>query len=195
MVLRSTRKLNELTDAGIVSCHFPIQTTLDVMTFILATDGRDEDVTSAFDRYRKYLQASKERFPQGAYALATSDWYYDPEDHRSPHDACLEQFDLSEISAIEPGKGRWLSLTVRLLGAHHDGYIELRYPRVRSYSFTLEHGNRGHRDWRYDEFRVTDQGELIHEIEWWTAGKVGHWMIEASDLEFRWNPKTEKTSS
>lgn len=155
------------------------------MAFILAADGRDEDVTSAFDRYRQYLEASKDRFPQGAYALATSGWYYDPNDHRSPHDAWLEQFDLNEISATESGKGRWLSLTVRLLGAYHDGYVELRYPRVRSYSFALERGDRGHCDWRYDEFRVTDQGELIHEIEWGAPGKVGHWVIEASDLEFR----------
>jgi hypothetical protein len=159
------------------------------MTFILTADDRDGGATSAFDRYRRYLQASKDRFPKGAYGLATSEWYYDPKDHRSPHDARLEQFDLNEISATGPGQERSLSLTVKLLGAYHDGYIELRYPRVRSYSFALERGDRGHRDWRYDEFRVSERDELIHEIEWWAAGKVGHWMVEASDLEFRWIPK------
>jgi hypothetical protein len=81
-----------------------------------------------------------------------------------------------------------MSLSVRLLGAYHDGYIELHYPRVFAYAMNVGDGARGHRDWRYDELRVSDRGNLIHQIEWYGATGVGEWMIEASDLEFRWIP-------
>jgi hypothetical protein len=43
----------------------------------------------------------------------------------------------------------------------------------------------GHRDWLYDEFRVSDSGNIIHEIEWSGATQVGHWFIEAADVSFR----------
>jgi hypothetical protein len=159
------------------------------MAFVLSTDGRDEDVVGAFRRYRDYLQSSRNAFPPSAYALATSAWYFNPQDHRSPHDAWLETLDLSELSSGERGQERSLSLSVRLLGAYHDGFIELRYPRVFSYAFNVSHGESGHCDWRYDELRVSDQGNLIHEIEWCGARDTGVWTIEASDLEFRWTPK------
>lgn len=57
-------------------------------------------------------------------------------------------------------------MTIRLLGAYHDGYIELVYPDVYSDELAGMHVGRGHRDLRYDEFRVGEQGRVIHEIEW-----------------------------
>jgi hypothetical protein len=77
---------------------------------------------------------------------------------------------------------------VRLLGAYHDGHIELRYANVLRYELNVSDAERGHRDWRYDELRMSDRGHLIHEIEWRGASDVGIWVIEASDLEFRWLP-------
>jgi hypothetical protein len=160
------------------------------MAFVLAADGRDEDAVAAFRRYRDYLRPLRNAFPPSAYALATSDWYFNFADHRCPHDAWLETLDLRELSSGERGEGRSLSLSLRLLGAYHDGYIELRYPRVLSYGLNVSHGQHGHCDWRYDELRVSDQGDLIHEIEWCCARATGVWVIEASDLEFRWVPRT-----
>jgi len=49
----------------------------------------------------------------------------------------------------------------------------------------------GHDDWRYDEFRLADEGHLIHEIEWWGRGEVARWVIEASDVQFSWYPSVE----
>ena len=49
-----------------------------------------------------------------------------------------------------------------------------------------------HGNWRYDEFRVSELGHLLHEIEW--AGARGaqrrsfSWLIEADDIDFRWIP-------
>lgn len=159
------------------------------MTFILAADGRDDDVSNAFERYKAYLEASKNRFPPSAYELATSDWYFNFKDHRSPHDAWIEEVSLTEFASVERPRERELSLTVRLLGAYHDGLIELRYPRVLAYSMAVHASS--HRDWRYDELRVSDDGHLVHEIEWRGLHQTGHWLIEATDLEFRWLPKSE----
>jgi hypothetical protein len=69
---------------------------------------------------------------------------FDFDDHRCPHDAWLETLDLSELSSGERGRERNLSVSVRLLGAYHHGFIELRYPRVFSYTLNVSHSERGH---------------------------------------------------
>lgn len=157
------------------------------MAFILANDGRD---AAAFLRYRDYLASVKAAFPPSAYALATSDWYGDFKDHRCPHDAWLEELSLTEPASGPRNTGRTLSLRLRLLGAYHDGHIELVYPQVFRYSLDLKAGNTGHGDWRYDELRLSEDGHLIHEIEWWDfePTPTARWIIEASDVEYRWIP-------
>jgi hypothetical protein len=157
------------------------------MAFILARDGRDADVVGAFARYREYVASHGESFPRSAYALATSDWYFDPRDHRCPHDAWLESLSLTEAAPAQ-GESRSLSLRVRLLGAYRDGHIDLLYPRVFAYRFDVADGRQGHRDWRYDELRLSEDGHLIHEIEWRGLNEAGSWLIEASDVEYRWTP-------
>lgn len=156
------------------------------MVFILAADGIDRDAVDAFRRYRFYLEAERDRFPPSAFSLATSDWYFDPRDHRCPHDAWLEWASLSET---HDGAERVLGLRLRLRGAYHDGYIELHYARVFKYALTLDNGAQGHRDWRYDEFRLSERGHLLHEIEWSGQSGTGRWLVEASDIEFSWLPQ------
>jgi hypothetical protein len=134
-------------------------------------------------------------FPPSAYALATSDWYFNFNDHRSPHDSWLETMIMSEPASGERQQHRQVALTIRLLGAYHDGYIELRYPRVFSYALNLFDGERGHWDWRYDELRLSDQGRLIHEIEWCGLKETATWLIEASDMEFSWIPRATNPST
>ena len=79
-----------------------------------------------------------------------------------------------------------MAITIRLLGAYHDGNIELHYPRVFEYQFDSPGIEGGHRNWRYDELRVDTLGRLIHEIEWCGARTAATWRIVASDVEFRW---------
>jgi hypothetical protein len=121
--------------------------------------------------------------------LATSNWYFIPSDHRCPHDAWLGSLDMHEPASGKRSEIRNLSLTMRLLGAYQDGFIELRYPQVFSYRMDVDHSEQGHRDWRYDELRVSDDGHLLHEIEWCGTEETGHWLIEASDVLYRWIAK------
>jgi hypothetical protein len=166
------------------------------MVFILSNDGRDDKfpaVRTAFERYRNYLKQNEAAFPPRAHKLATSDWFHSPHDHRSPHDARLESLEIAEM----PGPKAHLrscSISVRLLGAHHDGHIKITYPRVLSYSFQSFMAGKvsSHGGWRYDEFRLSERGHLIHEIEWAGApgaqGKAFSWIIEADDIDFLWIP-------
>lgn len=156
------------------------------MTYILGAQ-RDGDFSDRpWNEYQKYLRENEKAFPPGAYALATSDWYFGFSDHRAPHDAWLEEFRLEEIGRGERGEERQMSLRVRLLGAYHDRILEFYYPVVFGYEIQKPRGYGGHFDWRYDEFRLGQNGSLIHEIEW--AGGPGYearWLIEASDVDFK----------
>ena len=161
------------------------------MSFILAAQRQSESAKAAFQEYREYLAAHAADFPSGAYCLATCDWYFNPHDHRCPHDAWLEGVSIAELGSGERSEERFTTLRVRLLGAYHDGFIELVYPSVFRYTLSSPSAVRGLGDWLYDEFRVSAAGHLIHEIEWagFHGAEGSRWIIEASDVEFHWSPK------
>ena len=162
------------------------------MSFILSAD-RQLDVIGAFHRYRQYLDRVKPSFPASLFELAASTWYFDPDDHRCPHDSWLEQFTLSE-SQTTPSN-RIVNGRMTLLGAYDDLILEFLYQAILRYDCDILDCSSGHRDWLYDEFRVSDAGNVIHEIEWSGATRVGHWLIEASDVIFRAVPVGEKTNN
>ena len=157
------------------------------MAYILGEqrDGNEAEATRLWHAYQRFLRENEAAFPPGAFALATSDWYYGFNDHRAPHDSWLEWAKFEEPASGDRQQHRHLSLRVRLLGAYHDVYLEFFYPVVYSYSLASQTSTGGHCDWRYDEFRLSPAGRLIHEIEW--AGPPGveaRWLIEASDVQF-----------
>src|SRR5262245_51550483 len=119
--------------------------------YILAPE-RDDDPEGAFARYAEYLRTESRRFPPGAYALATSDWYYGFADHRAPHDAWLQTLSVEENGSGTRREQRALALRIRLLGAYHDRELELFYPKVLAYDLRGGSVADGHGDWRYDEF-------------------------------------------
>lgn len=160
------------------------------MTFILAAqrDGSPAEMIANFKRYQAFLEGSRSRFPPGAHALATSAWYYNFEDHRCPHDAWLEAATIRESVVGEPGERRTVALEIRLLDAYHDGHISFHYPQVFAYRHDAWDSGQAHQDWRYDEFRLSDPGHVLHEIEWAGRGATSRWLIEASDVHMTWEP-------
>ena len=155
------------------------------MAYYLAKE-RQSDAAGAYQRYQAYFKENKQRFPPGAYALGTSEWWQDANSHRSPHDAWLESVTFSEPSRGERSQERTTAMKVQLLASFHDGFIELFYPGVFRYSLESADCVAGLGDWRYDEFRLSPAGNVIHEIEW---SKGARWVIEASDVEYEWIPK------
>jgi hypothetical protein len=161
------------------------------MAYILTAEMfADEEEGAAFDRYQRYVRGARDRFPPGAYALATADWYFNFSDHRCPHDAWLEELIVSEGGARKGERG--VEIRIRLWSAYEDGHLELRYRDVVRYRCELwpkkPSEGRAHADWRYDEFRLSEAGLLLHEIEWWSGQPTGTWLIEAADVEHAWIP-------
>jgi hypothetical protein len=152
---------------------------------------RDADVLGVYQRYQEYLRAHQRKFPPSAFALATSEWWQNPQDHRCPHDAWLERITITEESSGSRRENRTTSIVIELLGAYHDGIIRLRYPQVYRYQLDTPRCAGGLGDWRYDEFTLSGAGHVVHEIEWAGHGKgeSARWIIEASDVHHEWLEK------
>ena len=155
--------------------------------FILSPE-READAKRAFANYAEYLEKNRAGFPSSAYALATSDWYFDPAVHHAPHDAWLESLTIAEPSSGARSEIRKTAITIKLLGAYHDGYIELHYPEVFAYRLSAVGLATGHGDWRYDEFRLDQEGRVIHEIQWAAREVDETWLIVACDVQHKWLP-------
>lgn len=146
----------------------------------------DSDPREPWRRYREYLEQNKARFPRSAWRLATGAMS-DGAHPSFPHDAWLEWARFEEPARGKRQHLRHLNLRVRLLGPHHDRYIELFYPKVYAYVMECPTAKSGHFDWRYSELRLgTVRDSVVHEIEWAGAPGVGaKWLIEASDVRMR----------
>lgn len=124
--------------------------------------------------------------PPGALKLALSLEWYDFSVHTCPHDSRLEECRIIEVNPDPGGPIPFhCSLEVKLCGGFQDGIICLRYPRLLGYNIHSLDCEHGMGDWLYDEFRLSDNGHLLHEIEWADGGR---WLIEADDIEFNWRP-------
>ena len=159
------------------------------MAYLLSNDGRDENVVVAFEKYRNYIESNKNKLSSSAYNLAISEWFYNFQDHKCPHDAWLENLLIFEPSEGERCEARKTEIIVKLLGSYHNGYIELIYKNVSSFKIDAFNIKAGHSDWRYDEFRLSESGLLLHEIEWSGYKDTSNWLIEAEDIEYSWTEK------
>jgi hypothetical protein len=163
------------------------------MAYYLSAE-RNQDTLEAYRRYQQYLRQHEHEFPSSAFALATAEWYQNPYDHRCPHDGWLENLIISE--APNMGTKRITAIRTRLMGAYHDGYIEFFYPHVFAYTLGNVSCGNGLGGWLCDEFRLSSNGHVIHEIEWagFPSAKDSRWVIEASDVCFQWIPQSISTT-
>ena len=143
------------------------------------------EIERAWARYQAYLARIRSRLPEKAYDFATAPWHYDPGDHRALHDSWVERVVVSEEAAPEKQGKRKLRIVVRLVGAYHDGHHELHYSGVTAYQLGLASGSpdsvpRGHGDWLFDEVRLSESGNVLHEIVFSSGAR---WTIECASLE------------
>ena len=105
------------------------------MTYVLRKDG-SQDSTEAFvaswRKYKEQLAAISDRLPPSA------------RDSRSrsgitttkiiaPRDAWVESLTINETSSGPHQENRQVHIKLRLLGAYHDGHIEIEYLNVKRY--------------------------------------------------------------
>jgi hypothetical protein len=102
----------------------------------------------------------------------------------------VEYLTIREDATGERRQLRTVNIDLRLLGAFHDGYIDLHYTNVADYHIAGggsegDHGHDGHGDWYVDDFHVSSQGKVVHEILF-SRGYI--WSIECDDVVHEWLP-------
>jgi hypothetical protein len=164
------------------------------MAFILPDDYPQKDLTAfrqAWDRYAAYLEEIRDHLPHHTAAFATAAWHYDPTDPRCPHDAWVETVTFRETARNETLDERSLHLSIELLGAYHNGTIQLEYQDVTAYTLAKPFDSSpraslvAHDDWLVDEIRLHERGNVIHEV---VFASGAHWTIECKDMRYRWAP-------
>jgi len=159
------------------------------MTFLLdALSKRSgpEEVAIAFQAYTAYLESIRHALPKSAYDFAAAQWHYNYTDHRCPHDSWLESLTISEPALGSREEIRHVDIVLRLLGAFHDGALELSYSSVSSYSLSGAPGiigNAGHGNWLADEIRLSEKNMVHHEVLFSNGSR---WLIESKDIQTRW---------
>jgi hypothetical protein len=159
--------------------------------FILKKDFDEEHprdfplIKFRFDEYKNYLHSVIEQFPESAREFALVEWRLDATDHRCPHDSWVEYLRIIEESAEKTRRQRTLHIELRLLGAYHDGFLDLNYVNVKKYSLNKNTSWNSHGDWLFDEVRLSDKNLVLHEVEF-ASGE--YWLIECEDIKFEWKP-------
>ena len=143
------------------------------------------ELLERFKVYREYLQSIKDRLPSSAFEFATAAWHYDYRDHRCPHDSWVESLTIGEASKEGRLHDRSLYISMRLLGAFHDGHILLSYLDVQTYLLDNPKTLSGHGDWLVDEIRLSETGLVLHEVLFSTGSR---WLIQAKDISCEWRP-------
>lgn len=161
------------------------------MAYILTRDLAGIDHIAfkrKFDEYFSYLKSVKEKLPQEVFDFAMASWHYDFSDHRCPHDSWVEYLNIIELSSGERRRNREIEIKVRLLGAYHDGYLDLIYKGVQTYALAKKDGT-WHGDWHRDEIRLSEEGLVLHEVDF-----IGgdHWIIVCRNIEYKWIPFENK---
>lgn len=170
------------------------------MAFLLSRDEANLESliylrrrAESWKAYQHHLSSYAKRLPPGALAFARASWHYDTSDSRCPHDAWLVSVHIDEGPETAPVHERSIDIVVRLLGAQHDGHLELSYRNVLAYALDMPRlGSRSrptgnsHGDWLVDEVRSEGhRGRAVHEVEW-ASGTT--WMIDCCEIEVVWLP-------
>lgn len=159
--------------------------------FILAKDFDEENPRDyplfheRYAEYQKYLESIQDKFPPSAREFALAKWRIDTAFHQCPHDSWVEYIKIYEDASGERNQHRVSQIEVKLLGAYHDGFLELKYKNVVRYSLTKTDDWKSYGDWLYDEVRLSENELVLHEIEFHSQTI---WLIECEDIEFIWTP-------
>lgn len=152
-----------------------------------------EQKKSAWNEYQLYMNTIKDFLPQTTTDFALAEWHYDATNHQCPHDSWVEKLNITEVMQQNDIKKRQINITIMLLGAYHDGHIELDYKNVSEYKLDNTESQQyreyrkyaGHGDWLIDEIYRSDSGKVIHEIIFrWGV----EWKIECDEVTFNWKP-------
>jgi hypothetical protein len=154
--------------------------------YVLSKDiaGFDhEQFKSRIADYEQYLSSIKEKLSLSPEGFIFDDWYKDRASHRCLHDSWLTKLFISESSDNQ------VDIQLTLLGAYHDGQIILTYSDVQYYRLDRNKNSAvvgSHGDLRYEEFRMDDKGNMIHEFDWYTKDENAVFLIACKHICYEW---------
>ena len=88
-----------------------------------------------FESYKSYLKSLEDKIPPSAYEFATAEWHFNTRDSRCLHDSWLWEIKFGEVENYEKFELRPNEIYIKLLGAYHNGFIEIRYKNIQ-FTFT-----------------------------------------------------------
>lgn len=144
-----------------------------------------EKLRAAHCRYAEYLDRHRSKFPPAAFGYASAEWQENFNDCRAPHDSWVSEVKFVDRPLPGAGADRRTDLEIVLLGAFHDGHLHLRYTEVQSFHLTSTTAALGAIEVYRDEVRLSDNGHVVHEIEFLGAE---NWLVECKDMEWAWVP-------
>ncbi|SFM37402.1 hypothetical protein [Marinobacter zhejiangensis] len=130
-----------------------------------------------FDSYLEYIEANRSRFSAAVYEFASSITRYDLNSPHSLHDAWLSSLTVKENRNSERPFELDTTIELVLLGPMHDREISLKYVGVQSYRFEGKQNpynwaDTFHGDISGHEVTATDDGSVVHEIEYVSGSRI-----------------------
>jgi hypothetical protein len=141
--------------------------------------------------YEQDVAQIASRLPENARKYALAPWHCDLTDRRCIHDALVEQVIIVEKGSGDPGQPRSLDIAIRLLGAHRDRHITMKFPSVSHYSIDRPHSDSkrqdvaGHGDVFDDSIKLTADGHVLYTLRL----ELGKIEIAAKDILFSQEPR------
>jgi hypothetical protein len=130
------------------------------------------------------------KLPVNARKYALAAWHCDLTDRRCIHDAWVEQIIVVERGSGERKQLRSLDIAIRLLGAHRDRHLILKFPSISHYIIDRPHSDSkrqdtaGHGDVLDDSIKLTGDGQVLYTLRL-EFGKIE---IAAKDIQFSQTP-------
>ncbi|MGJ7903163.1 hypothetical protein [Lysobacter sp. 1R34A] len=163
----------------------PIQLAEALRMFLLRKDRPANSLDEwdvGWQKYQEYLASISSSLPESVLSYALADWHYDHMDHRPPHDSWLQKVEVIESAGNGERGPKGARMILTLLGAYHDGIIEIEYFGIHSYA--MHRGSAIFGDWLYDEVRLSDEGNVLHEVEF----DKGSLLVVCQDFIHKWLP-------
>ena len=149
-----------------------------------------EESTKKIGEYKKYLASIKDKLSLSPTGFIFESWYTDFSSHKCPHDSWLDELVVSEDDENN------VSISLRLLGAYHDGFITLKYTDVQYYRLDRNKSSvvkASHGDLRCAEFRLDEDGNIIHEFDWYTLDENAVFLIACKHIGYEWEEIDQNT--
>lgn len=141
-------------------------------------------------RYEDDLAPIAGQLPVNARKYALASWHCDVTDHRCIHDSWIELISVVETGVGQRKEKRALGIVIRLLAAHQDRHLILKFPGVRRYSIERPPAQpkrpeqSGHGDVLDDSIKLAADGYVVYTLR----AEFGTVEIEAKDIQFSQQP-------